>query len=232
MAPTVSALKIDAKITTSSLKLKGGSLSQITKQVKNSSRIMTPLLGHHLSMTNGMRCTKSASAYTILLAVGENGESMMILKCGTTALSRTLKENGSKKKFSISMACLFVSHQRLRRMKLPKLKSIILLGPPEPKLTGVSALNLILVQLSQDPSFPIRTAIWTDWRPISESWKTAIRIAKSSVLVLALSLQSTRSPLDSLPSTCSALSLAHGDGEQECSLPTAPTSAAASSSSS
>ena len=155
----MSALKIDAPIATSSLKLKGGSLSQITRATIHSSQTMTPLLGQQDSIPNGMTCTKSASAYTILLAAGELGESKKILKCLTTALKKTA-DYGTKKRLPIYQTSLFVSQVRLRSMKLPKQESNIL--SKETQLTGVSALELMKVQVSKDPSFPIRTAIWTD----------------------------------------------------------------------
>ena len=159
LVATVSALKIDAPIVTSSLKLKGGSLSQINRATKHYSERMTPLLGQQDSIPNGMTCTKSASAFMILLAAGELGEYKKILQCSTTALSRTA-DYGTKNRLPIYKACLFVFQVRLRSMKLPKLESNIL--SPEPQLTGVSAFKLMLVQVSKDPLFLIRTAIWTE----------------------------------------------------------------------
>ena len=159
LVATVSALKIHAQIADSSLKLKGGSLSKITRATMHSSELMTPLLGQQDSIPNGMTCTKSASAYMILLAAGEPGESKKILKCLTTALNKTA-DYGTKKRLPICKTSLFVSQVRLRSMKLPKQESNIL--SLETQLTGVSAFKLMKVQVSKDPSFPIRTAIWTD----------------------------------------------------------------------
>ena len=225
----VLALKIDVQMSTSSLKLKGGNLTKTQLATTQSFKETIPFPGLQHSIQNGMICTKPKLAYMIQMPAGEHGESIMILLHGISALSRTL-DNGTKKKLPIYKACLSVNQEKPKNMKSAKLLSNILFTIT--KLIGVSACKLTQVHPPEDPLFPIRTAIWTESRPTSGSWKIATWIAKSLVRVLVLSPQSNRSPQASSASTCSALSLAPGGGEQESSRPTAPTSAAVSSSSS
>ena len=93
---TVSAHKIDAPTLTSSLKLKGGSLTQTNVATKHFYFRMIPLLGQQQSIPNGMTSTKVALSYTILLLVGELGEQMRIPTSSIMALSRRL-ERGIRK---------------------------------------------------------------------------------------------------------------------------------------
>ena len=159
LAATVSALKTDAPMSTSSPRLKDGSHSPTSKDTKLCSHRMIPLLTLHQSGLNGMTCTQLALAFTILLAAGELGESREILVRGISAQSKTL-DNGTKKVLPTYKVCLSACQVRLSSTKSPKLELNILSIITQS--TGVSAFRLTTAQAPLDPSFPIRTATWTE----------------------------------------------------------------------
>ena len=159
LVATVSALKTDAPMSTSSPRLKDGSPSPMSKATKRSLHRTIPLLTQQQSGLNGMICIKLALAFTTLLAAGEHGESREILVRGISALSRT-PDNGTKKVLPTYKACLSACQVRLRSTMSPKLELNILSIITQS--TGVSAFRPTAAQAPLDPSFPIRTAIWTE----------------------------------------------------------------------